>query len=75
MRDDRLHIGPETHIGTETLRRHLLDAEAAIAEVNRQIAERERYSIPAIALQEELEELVSAWRTLRARLGPMIEDP
>jgi hypothetical protein len=57
-----------------TLRTHFLHAESEIIELNRQIAERERFSIPTIGLEEALSEVVAARDTLRARLKQAGED-
>lgn len=61
-------------VDPRTLRVHLLDAELDIVELNRQIAERERFSIPTIGLEDALEEAIAARNVLRARLTSADEE-
>jgi hypothetical protein len=56
-----------------TLRIYLLEAELEILELNREIAERARLSIPILGLEAKLDEQISARDTLRKRLNGMRE--
>jgi hypothetical protein len=57
-----------TRIETETLRSHIRHAELEMIEINRQIAERDRFGIPTHGLLAALSETIAARDTLRARL-------
>jgi len=54
--------------GATTIRSHIEQAEVEIAELNRQIRERERLLIPTVGLETELAETIADRDTLLLRL-------
>jgi hypothetical protein len=57
-----------TKIDRRMLRTYVLEAEMEILELNRQITERARLSIPTVGLEATLSEQTAARDILRARL-------
>ena len=57
-----------------TLRTHLLDAEFEIIEINRQIAERQRFGIPTIGLEQALTEVIAERDVLKTQLEKIEAD-